>query len=164
MTLRGKALIKGTYDFQKMTEDEWADVDWSVAYDNLAKALRALLAPSQAFEPVEGTWCPECGHGVQVDEEGLCVSCGATAIGNGANRALAALRSLQVGPGLKRALKALCDLEWSSQVSGSDETLCCPICGGTTIDGHAETCEMKSGIAALRAAPAEGESGQGGKM
>lgn len=45
----------------------------------------------QDYEPVAGTWCPECGPRVRVDEEGLCVSCGSTAIGNGANKALAAL-------------------------------------------------------------------------
>jgi hypothetical protein len=43
------------------------------------------------FEQPEGTWCPECGPNVKVDEEGLCVSCGAVAIGNGANAALRAL-------------------------------------------------------------------------
>lgn len=43
------------------------------------------------FEQPEGMWCPECGAGVKVDEEGLCVSCGTTAIGNGANAALRAL-------------------------------------------------------------------------
>lgn len=27
------------------------------------------------------TFCPECGFGVSVDEDGLCVHCGATAVG-----------------------------------------------------------------------------------
>lgn len=66
--------------------------------DTLDHILDALLAEAQSgepgpleFEKPEGTWCPECGPGVKVDEEGLCVSCGATAIGNGANAALRAL-------------------------------------------------------------------------
>ena len=29
------------------------------------------------------TFCPECGPNVAVDEEGLCASCGATAVGDG---------------------------------------------------------------------------------
>lgn len=28
-----------------------------------------------------GTMCPECGFDVAVDEDGLCVMCGATAVG-----------------------------------------------------------------------------------
>ena len=35
-----------------------------------------------------GTWCPECGHDVKVDEEGLCLMCGCTAVGKGANQAI----------------------------------------------------------------------------
>lgn len=33
------------------------------------------------------TWCPQCGHGVSVDEDGLCVHCGADAVGEGAEDA-----------------------------------------------------------------------------
>jgi hypothetical protein len=36
------------------------------------------------------TWCPECGYGVKIDEEGCCISCGVTAIGKGVDQALAA--------------------------------------------------------------------------
>ena len=39
------------------------------------------------------SWCPQCGPDVRVDEEGLCNSCGSTAIGDGAERA-AKLRKL----------------------------------------------------------------------
>ena len=38
-------------------------------------------------EPREATFCPECGSGVPVDEDGCCAYCGATATG----RAIAAL-------------------------------------------------------------------------
>lgn len=37
----------------------------------------------------EATWCPEHGPGVTVDEDHLCVTCGATASGDGADEALA---------------------------------------------------------------------------
>jgi len=40
------------------------------------------------------TLCPECGFDVDVDEDGCCVSCGATAVGPGVDAAHA-LRSLQ---------------------------------------------------------------------
>ena len=62
-------------------------------------ALAALAATPADYEPMNGTWCPECGPNVLVDEEGLCVSCGATAIGNGANRALAVLAAPADGLG-----------------------------------------------------------------
>ena len=39
-----------------------------------------------------GSWCPECGPGVGVDEDGLCAYCGATCMGDGADMALAALK------------------------------------------------------------------------
>ena len=32
-------------------------------------------------KPYKKTFCPECGFGVAVDEEGLCILCGATAVG-----------------------------------------------------------------------------------
>jgi hypothetical protein len=40
-----------------------------------------------------GTWCPECGPGVAVGDDGLCQSCGATAVGEGVEEALKALRA-----------------------------------------------------------------------
>ena len=50
--------------------------------DKWSERKRVLEAKAEAgFEKPEGTWCPECGPNVKVDEEGLCVSCGATAIG-----------------------------------------------------------------------------------
>ena len=36
------------------------------------------------------TWCPECGLGIPVDEDGCCNLCGATATGAGADAAVAA--------------------------------------------------------------------------
>lgn len=32
------------------------------------------------------TFCPECGFGVSVDEEGLCGMCGATAVGSAVDK------------------------------------------------------------------------------
>lgn len=32
-------------------------------------------------QDMTNTFCPECGFGVAVDEEGLCILCGATAVG-----------------------------------------------------------------------------------
>ena len=54
--------------------------------DNLFEAVEAWRAagrPGLEKKP-EGkiyTFCPECGYNVQIDEDGLCVTCGATAIG-----------------------------------------------------------------------------------
>ena len=38
------------------------------------------------------SWCPQCGLGVDVDEDGCCVTCGATANGDGVEAAITALR------------------------------------------------------------------------
>ena len=32
----------------------------------------------------EATFCPECGPDVEIDEEGCCLTCGATAVGSAA--------------------------------------------------------------------------------
>jgi type 1 glutamine amidotransferase len=34
------------------------------------------------------SWCPQCGPGVSIDEDGCCESCGATATGAWASRAI----------------------------------------------------------------------------
>lgn len=34
-----------------------------------------------------GSLCPQCGYDVKVDEEGCCIGCGSTAIGDGADAA-----------------------------------------------------------------------------
>lgn len=36
-----------------------------------------------------GSWCPQCGPDVSIDEDGCCAICGADATGEGAERALA---------------------------------------------------------------------------
>ena len=38
-----------------------------------------------------GTWCPQCGHNVRVDEDGCCTGCGSTSVGDGCEEALRAL-------------------------------------------------------------------------
>ena len=40
------------------------------------------------------TWCPQCGPHAWVDEDGCCRSCGADAMGDGADEALAALKAV----------------------------------------------------------------------
>jgi len=35
-----------------------------------------------------GTWCPQCGPDVKCDEDGCCIECGSTAVGDGAEVAL----------------------------------------------------------------------------
>jgi hypothetical protein len=40
------------------------------------------------------TWCPECGYGVKIDEDGLCVMCGSQAIGKGVDQALRYRRAI----------------------------------------------------------------------
>jgi hypothetical protein len=66
------------------------------------------------------TWCPECGYGVKIDEEGCCISCGVTAIGKGVDQALAAEARtererqrgkdlLALGQNEKRHLRAIID-------------------------------------------------------
>ena len=41
-----------------------------------------------------GTLCPQCGFDVRIDEDGLCVGCGATAIGEGVDKAIRMRRGL----------------------------------------------------------------------
>lgn len=41
-------------------------------------------------------WCPQCGFDVDVDEDGCCTTCGATATGQGADTAQKIRRDLQV--------------------------------------------------------------------
>lgn len=66
--------------------------------DALARAEAERAAPPAQSEtkgakppaPPSLTWCPQCGDGVSVDEDGCCVSCGSTATGEGADQASAA--------------------------------------------------------------------------
>jgi hypothetical protein len=55
-----------------------------------ARSLADQPEPPGVSEPA--TWCPQCGPRVAVDEDGCCASCGADAMGPGADQALAALR------------------------------------------------------------------------
>lgn len=42
-----------------------------------------------------GAWCPQCGPVEKVDEDGCCVSCGCTAVGDGVDEVLKLLRAHQ---------------------------------------------------------------------
>lgn len=64
--------------------------------------------------------CPECGRGVGVDEDGLCVSCGNTAVGSGAEKIFAEITDL------KSALEAEgCDRVFLAELAGFVATLDC---------------------------------------
>jgi len=56
-----------------------------------ANATPPMVAPScdvsaNAIPPVTTTFCPECGFGVSVDEDGCCAMCGATATGTAVDK------------------------------------------------------------------------------
>jgi len=53
-----------------------------------------------------GAWCPQCGVVERVDEDGLCLGCGATAVGAGAERALATARLV---PRIVRLIEGMLD-------------------------------------------------------
>lgn len=55
------------------------------------EALEAENAKLREFLGECWTFCPECGPGVQVDEDGLCVGCGATAVGTALDKLRAIL-------------------------------------------------------------------------
>lgn len=42
-----------------------------------------------------GSWCPQCGSNVSVDEDGCCNSCGCSAVGQGADEAHATIADLR---------------------------------------------------------------------
>lgn len=42
-----------------------------------------------------GSWCPECGSNVSVDEDGCCNACGCSAVGAGADEAHATIADLR---------------------------------------------------------------------
>lgn len=59
----------------------------------------------------KGSWCPECGPNVMVDEDGLCAGCGSTAMGPGADAALTALKAYKT---LKRKTHKLLKDDYSA--------------------------------------------------
>ena len=80
----------------------------------LAK-LREIVTDEQTKTDISGTWCPECGQGCAIDDEGCCQTCGSTAVGDGAEEALAALRTAErvkaILPLLLRWARDVRDLE-----------------------------------------------------
>lgn len=45
--------------------------------------------------PFLGSWCPQCGSNVSVDEDGCCNACGCSAVGQGADEAHATIADLR---------------------------------------------------------------------
>lgn len=41
------------------------------------------------------TLCPECGLSVPIDEDGCCITCGATSVGKGADEVIARIHELE---------------------------------------------------------------------
>lgn len=41
-------------------------------------------------------WCPQCGPNVDIDEDGLCIGCGCTAVGAGVNLIYTRLNGYQL--------------------------------------------------------------------
>lgn len=62
------------------------------AYDDIK---RTLAVAADEMRQLRGTWCPECGPGVSVDEDGCCATCGATATGPGVDAIIAEVRQLR---------------------------------------------------------------------
>lgn len=59
-----------------------------------------------------GSWCAECGPDVGVDEDGLCTSCGSTAVGYGADEATKVLARVELAEAENRGLRsALANME-----------------------------------------------------
>jgi len=56
------------------------------------------------------TWCPQCGLGVKIDEDGCCKTCGATATGEGVDQILM----------LHRSLKALLGVQTREELAGME--------------------------------------------
>ena len=55
------------------------------------------------------SWCPQCGPNVEVDEDGCCAGCGATAMGPGADGAHKIKRALEglVGASTREELESI---------------------------------------------------------
>ena len=67
--------------------DIWADV---VRVELIAKRgpIEAPISePQKEPDGWTGSWCPQCGPNVKVDEDGCCVTCGCTAVGDGVEQA-----------------------------------------------------------------------------
>ena len=72
----------------------------AIAVGPITVDIRALERPWPNAGRLEAWWtcltfCPECGPGIAVDEEGLCLGCGATAIGSWVGEVLSALNKFR---------------------------------------------------------------------
>lgn len=72
--------------------------------------------------PFLGSWCPQCGSNVSVDEDGCCNACGCSAVGQGADEAHATIASLRS----RLALMAehVCEECGCAAVDPEDHTTC----------------------------------------
>lgn len=75
---------------EKATPGPWKPAIWDTQ-DGDAHAAPVPAPASDALAVLRGSWCPQCGPNVLIDEDECCAHCGATATGDGATAALVAL-------------------------------------------------------------------------
>jgi hypothetical protein len=64
----------------------------------------------------KGAWCAECGPISSVDSDGLCSACGATCLGDGADRAIESLAELErLRDVLRQTHERHCTDAWTSR-------------------------------------------------
>lgn len=80
------------------------------------------------------TWCPQCGPRVPIDSEGTCMSCGADAMGAGADAALQALADVERLRGIVDAAKVVA---YRGEHTGD----CIGASGGACFEDDRDECE-----------------------
>ena len=83
------------------------------------------------------TFCPECGWGVPVDEDGCCVTCGNGATGAAVD--VAARERAEWGT-LNARLRAAVEARDDRIIRRSNNGITCRYCGVIYEDDHAENC------------------------
>lgn len=126
-------------------------------------------APPRTQEDTErnlGTWCPQCGDGVSVDEDGCCASCGSTATGEGADQASAARLAAGMvaarlgcevdGPTMLRHIERVVrDGQRKDRTISELMGRLAEVQGHSSIDLDGPRCSMMVADRTLRGAPAE---------
>lgn len=101
-----------------------------------------------------GSWCPQCGSNVSVDEDGCCISCGCCAVGQGADEAFATIADLR--DRLRIMARVVCE-GCGCEARCGDRALCwdcntarlsCVLDGWSQDSSHAAAC-VSVGLRAL---------------